>query len=198
MDYTVYKTATGEITSTCSAPEGYEPPLLAGEASLPIKANASLNYFIGTTLYEYTESELTERLKLGLDGKYAWKMPERVLVDNRSLDDVKSDQRAKVKAARDLAEAQGFVWDGSIFDSDLTSQSRIAGAVQLAMMSPAFEIEWILKDNTMRTLNAAEMMQVGAALGTHVSTLFAQGAALRQEILNATTAEAALAVNWPS
>jgi len=197
MDYVVYKIATGEITSAGSGPDDYEPHLRDGEAFLPIKASPNRNYLIDNTLFEYTDSEIAQKSKAGLDGRFMWKMPERVLIDNRSLEDAKVDQWTKVKAARNLADAQGFTWDGSTFDSDLTSQSRIAGAVQLAMMSPAFEIEWTLKDNTMRTLDATEMMQVGAALGVHVSTLFAQGATLRQAILNATTVEEVLAVNWP-
>jgi hypothetical protein len=92
-----------------------------------------------------------------------------------------------MKASRTLAEHGGFTWDGSVFDSDPTSQNRITGAVTLAMLSPAFAIDWTLADNTVRTLSQTDMMQVGAALGVHVGTQFAKAQAFRTLIYAAST-----------
>jgi len=73
--------------------------------------------------------------------------------DPRTLADLKAAQWELIKQARSQAEYAGFTWDGSTFDSDALSQNRITGAVTLAQMSPTFVINWILADNTTRTLN---------------------------------------------
>lgn len=93
---------------------------------------------------------------------------------------------AVIKQQREAREYGGFDWDGSSFDSDPESQRRIQGAVQLAVMAAAtgqpFEITWVLADNTTRVLTGDDMVAVGAALGAHVSAVFAQGVLLRQDI----------------
>lgn len=117
-------------------------------------------------------------------------------VDPRVLSDFKAVQWAKIKKARSAAEYAGFTWGGSTFDSDATSQNRITGAVTLAMLSPAFEIDWVLADNTTRLLDQSGMAQVGGALGVHVATQFSKGVMLRAQIEAATTREEVEAVVW--
>jgi hypothetical protein len=116
--------------------------------------------------------------------------------DPRTLETVQAAAWGAMKALRSQKEAAGFTWDGSVFDSDQVSQSRIMGAVQLAVMSPGFEIPWTLQDNTVRTLSASDMMAVGAALGGHVSAIFARAQELRVEIYAATTIAAVEAITW--
>ena len=116
--------------------------------------------------------------------------------DPRTLADLKAAQWGLIKQARSQAEYAGFTWDGSTFDSDALSQNRITGAVTLAQMSPTFVINWILADNTTRTLNQADMIAVGVALGQHVQTQFTKAQALRVAIEAATTPEDVAAVVW--
>ena len=108
-------------------------------------------------------------------------------IDPRSLQDFKDARWAGVRRERDRAEFAGFSWDGSRFDSDALSQQRIAGAVTLAMMNSAFSIGWTLADNTVRTLNAADMIAVGVALGQHVNACHERARVLRGEIDGAET-----------
>ena len=117
-------------------------------------------------------------------------------VDTRSLQDYKTIQWDAIKQSRTLAEYGGFTWDNSVFDSDAVSQNRITGAVQLAQISPGFNIEWTLADNTTRVLSAADMISVGTALGIHVGTHFAKGQALRTQIEAATTKEEVEGIIW--
>ena len=117
-------------------------------------------------------------------------------VDPRTLSDLQAAQWTQIKQARTQAEYAGFTWDGSAFDSDAISQQRITGAVALAQMSDQFSIGWVLKDNTVRTLNQTDMMQVGAALGQHVAAQFAKGVLLREQIEAAATKEEVEAVVW--
>ena len=110
-------------------------------------------------------------------------------VDPRSLQDFKDARWAEVRRERDSAEFGGFTWDGSRFDSDALSQQRITGAVTLAMMNSAYLVDWTLADNTVRSLNAADMIAVGVALGQHVNACHERGRVLRGEIEVALTAE---------
>lgn len=117
-------------------------------------------------------------------------------VDPRTLDQIKAAQWELIKAARDAAEFSSFVWDGSEFDADALSQQRIIGAAQLAEINPAFEIDWTLADNSVRTLNAAQMKSVGTALGAHVNAQHVKARGLRTQIENATTRAEVEAVTW--
>ena len=117
-------------------------------------------------------------------------------VDPRTLDQIKAAKWELIKAARDAAEFGSFVWDGSEFDADALSQQRIIGAAQLAEINPAFEIDWTLADNSVRTLNAAQMKSVGTALGAHVNAQHVKARGLRTQIENATTRAEVEAVTW--
>lgn len=121
-------------------------------------------------------------------------------VDPRTLDDLKAAKWEQAKAARNAAEYGGFTWDGSTFDSDPVATGRITGAAVLALMatlaSQPYSIVWTLFDNTTRTLDASQMMAVGAALGTHVQAAH-DAADARRVLINATTSAAELdAMTW--
>lgn len=116
--------------------------------------------------------------------------------DPRTLQDLKDAKWTTIKRARSQAEYAGFTWDGSTFDSDALSQNRITGAVTLAQMSSSFTIDWILADNTVRTLNQISMLQVGATLGQHVGAVFTNGVLRRAAIDAAVSVEEVEAVVW--
>jgi hypothetical protein len=127
-----------------------------------------------------------------------WNPGAEQWVDARTPDALKADKWAEIKAARDAAEHGGFTWDGSVFDSDPESQTKIVGATQLANMNPAsFLMDWTLKDNTVRTLTGAQMISVGQALAVHVNAQHVLGRTLRQQIEAATTAAEVNAIHWP-
>jgi len=118
-------------------------------------------------------------------------------IDTRSLAQVKLDQWAVVKAARDAAINSSFTWDGSAFDSDETSQRQIQGAVAAAaLVGSSFSVQWTLKDNTTRTLSYDDVVSVGRALFAWVQTNFDRGVDLREQINAATSAEAVKAIGW--
>ena len=117
-------------------------------------------------------------------------------VDPRTLSDLQVAKWEQIKRARVNAEFGGFTWDGSPFDSDAISQSRIQGALQLAALIPDFSIDWTLADNTVRALSGSELAAVGVALGLHVGTQHAKARTLRAQIEAATTADEVDAVVW--
>jgi hypothetical protein len=117
-------------------------------------------------------------------------------IDPRTLQDHKTAKWLEIKQTRSQAEYAGFTWDESVFDSDALSQQRITGAVTLAQMDAGFSIGWTLADNTVRHLSAAQMKEVGAALGVHVATQFAHAQDLRTQLDAAQTAEQVAALGW--
>lgn len=117
-------------------------------------------------------------------------------VDRRTLSALQVAKWEQIKRARVNAEFGGFTWDGSPFDSDAISQSRIQGALQLAALIPDFSIDWTLADNTVRALSGSELAAVGVALGLHVGTQHAKARVLRAQIEAAATADEVDAVVW--
>lgn len=155
----------------------------------------------GTTWYNPDDTDIEFKAQAWDDqpptGYVHWANGQnKVVALPEQLRKAKNTKWATIKQARSAAEYAGFTWDGSTFDSDATSQNRITGAVTLAQMSSDFTIDWILADNTTRTLSSTDMMQVGAALGAHVAAQFANGVLLRAQIDAATTKEAVEAVVW--
>lgn len=187
--FTLYDPQTGRITGSFTADEeSVDANTPEGMQRLPGRFGYRDGYIAEGAFVIFAERPSPE---------HQWDWATHAWVDPRSLDDLKAERWAVIKAARDTAEFGGFTWDGSVFDSDLTSQSRIQGAVQLAGLDPTgFSVVWTLADNTARTLNAAQMQQVGAALGVHVNTQHVKARTLRAEIDAATTAAEVAAVEW--
>jgi len=131
-----------------------------------------------------------------------WDAVSKQWVDVRELAVRKADKWADLKQRRGEEEFGGFTWDGSTFDSDPQSQSRIQGAAQLATLamiaSQAFSVDWTLADNTVRTLTGADMLAVGQQMGVHIMTTHATGRALREAIEAATTPEQLESIVWPT
>lgn len=120
--------------------------------------------------------------------------------DPRGLLEIKEAKISSLKGGRNKAEFAGFTWDGSVFDSDAISQSRIQGAVQLAMTlqaaGEAFSIDWTLADNTVRTLNFNDMIAVGLALGQHIQYCHGKYNQLKAQVNQCETKEQLKAIVW--
>ena len=182
--------ANGEISRilTCSE-SAVHGNLHQGESFCEVAAEVSDDT-------HYVDAGVAVPIPANTDQNKTFDYTTKQWIDQRTLDEVKTQQWELIKRSRTQAEYAGFMWDGSKFDSDQISQARITGAVSLAMMSPTFSIVWTLFDNTTRTLSQADMLQVGGALGTHVATQFAIGVSLREQIFNATTTSEVEAVIW--
>lgn len=132
---------------------------------------------------------------------WVWWAPgqNKVAGEAETLARAKAAKWGQVKATRDLVEYGNFTWDGSTFNADAESRNRIMGAVQLATLAAGagqpYAVVWTLADNGTRTLSAADMMAVGAALGARVGSAHARAAALRTQINAATTLSALEAID---
>jgi hypothetical protein len=104
-----------------------------------------------------------------------------------------------IKAARAAAEEGNFTHDGGSYQAD---KVRINGAVQLAVLAKSagtpFSEAWTLTDNTVRDLDADQVIALGVALGQYVSGLYATGRALRAQIDAAETVDEVTAIGWPA
>lgn len=133
--------------------------------------------------------------------EHTWDYASQAWVDARTLDAVKAQRWAQIKAQRDAVEFGGFTWSGDEFDSDAESQARIMGAVQMALIAAQaeqpFAIDWTLADNTVRSMSAADIVSAGLALGEHVAAAHGVARTLRAAIDACTTAAEVEAVAWP-
>jgi hypothetical protein len=120
-------------------------------------------------------------------------------LDDRTLDQVKTDKWNELKLKRTALEYAPITVDGKTYDADQISQQKIAGAIQLAqLIGPEFELEWTLSDNTAVALSAAELATVGISIGQRTQQIYDTGRWLRGEVHDAITKEAVEAVTWPA
>jgi hypothetical protein len=119
-----------------------------------------------------------------------------VWLDGRTLPEARAARIQALRDAREAAITAGFTWDGSPFDAAQLSQTRLLG-LYISSQSPSFAPQpWRLADNTWRTLTAACVAGVCAALQAHVRAQFAQFAA-REAAVNAASSIAEIdAVGW--
>lgn len=189
--YLIYKTSTGAPVSLLSTNKEVNAVrnTKEDEAYIAVPVNTDINrVYVAHGEAVYFSEKPTKYSVFN----YATKQWE----DPRTLKDLKMQQWGLIKQARETAEYAGFTWNAYVFDSDTLSQNRITGAVTLAQLSTDFSVDWVLADNTVRTLNQVEMLQVGAALGNHVAEQFSKGVILRNAIDAATSKEEVESILW--
>jgi hypothetical protein len=111
-------------------------------------------------------------------------------IDPRTIDEIKAQKWAEIKAMRDRLEFGGFEFDGGIYDSDQVSQGRIMGAA-----SADVDQVWTLADNTTAELSASQLQQLYAALQAHIASVHERGRIARQLIFEAETKEQVEEIN---
>lgn len=111
-------------------------------------------------------------------------------IDPRTLDEIKAQKWAEIKAMRDQLEFGGFEFDGGTYDSDQVSQGRIMGAA-----AANIDQVWTLADNTTAELSASKLQQLYAALQAHIASVHERGRIARQLIFDAETKEQVEEIN---
>jgi hypothetical protein len=153
----------------------------------------------GCTVTEYDEAipaapERGEHILYHL-ARAAWE-------DIRPLNALKLAKWAEIKAERERREYGTFTAStGQTIDIDQASQTRLQSVYNLAVDAKAsntdFSIDWTLSDNSVVTLNANQVIALGKQVYQHIGTLHTTARQLRNQILAATTAEQARAIQWP-
>lgn len=125
-------------------------------------------------------------------------------VADAAVDDIETARACKwaeIKGERDRLENGGFDVPGvGRFDSDADSRARIVGAVTAAKIAKdegqPFSVEWTLADNTTVMLNAEQVISVGFAMLTHITSTHEKGRVLRAQIDAAEDVDSLNAITW--
>jgi hypothetical protein len=116
-----------------------------------------------------------------------------------TLDAAKERAWVAIKSARSAAESGTFEFDGDIYDID---KLHVTGATLLASLAKSagapYSEGWTLADNSVRDLDADQVISLGIALGQRVSAIYDTARQLRTQIDAATTIEAVAAIVWPA
>lgn len=190
--FTIYSLATGQIEKQIVVPEMIG--MLAMQYDPTISGCIDGHY---SDTEFYVDSGQAVSMGARPSAHHVFNFSSKTWIDPRTLQDHRDAKWEQIKASRNATEFGPFTWDGSIFDGDTKSQNRISGAVQMAGLSPTFSTEWTLADNTVRILNASQVIQVGIALAQHVDTAYAVARTLRNQINTAPTPDEVAVINWP-
>ena len=101
----------------------------------------------------------------------AWKLRSKT---EQELQTERAQTQAQINQIRDQRVAQGFLFQGNMFDSREEDQKRIAGATQLAFMAIMSgaqpgdytwagegTFQWIAQDNTLVNMDAQTVVEFG-------------------------------------
>ena len=193
MSHTIFSTATGQITRVVSVPIGMVSRQLQGPDEDWIEGHYPDDKFY---IDGFTPVAIPEQPSPAHVFNWQTKQWE----DPRTLSDLKDQKWSELKAARDSFEFGSFVSGDHEFDSDQISQQRIGQAAQGAMFAISvgapFTQDWTLKDNSVVTFDAQQMIGVALAMGHHIGYAHTHSRQLRAAVEAATTAEEVEAINW--
>lgn len=127
-----------------------------------------------------------------VNGELLWQEP-------RSLDQVRADRWVAIQQERATREAGTFAVGGRVYQVD---QVRLVGTAVDAMIAQQLGEEysqaWVLADNSVALLSAAEVIAAARACKAFVSGLWVIGEGLRAQIYDPDlTAEQVNAIRWP-
>lgn len=95
---------------------------------------------------------------------------EVVAIPLPTLDEVKSDKIASLKADRDRLEVEDIEVDGHLYDYDEKARERINNAI-IALQASGTSILWTLADNNSVLVTAQDLVAVVSAVAVRSNTL---------------------------
>lgn len=116
------------------------------------------------------------------------------------LEDLKLIKWREIKDKRDQAEFGPFTYNNMIFDGDADAQRRLM--VYISLSKSALEKgqnitrAFILADNSVVTLEAADFVGIEQAKADQVAEVFNKAILLRDRITNASSSEELQAISW--
>ena len=100
-----------------------------------------------------------------------------------TLDELKQRARTKAKAERNRAQAAGV----DNFDTDLPAITKLNAVAIAALADPSFAVEWTMRDNSVRSLDAIQIVAAAAKIGRHLADCHAATSTILAQIDRATT-----------
>jgi hypothetical protein len=158
------------------------------------------HYVSGGAVVAYTPQQATA--KGGIPPRqHLWSNALMAWVDQRSLNDLKRDKWADIKAeaaARDLAPITVATRE---FQTDDATRALMFQKMAIAREAIAdgqpFSVDWPLDDDTVINLNANQLKAVVRAIDNRSESLRATARGLRAQIVAAANAAAVAAISWP-
>ena len=112
-----------------------------------------------------------------------------------SLDEIKAQKTATLKAERDAKEVEPITYNGSRFDYDDKARDRInAAIIALNMAGAEATLQWTTADNTNATVTAQDLRNIIAAVAMRSNTLHEQYRVAKEVVNAAETKEEVEAV----
>lgn len=204
FEVTVYNKITTEVVSsgTTQLPDTLETEtlgVLVGQLCIPRES-----YVCRNVLCKYTQSEILSRDNLQLG--WVWKMPERISVDNRALEQAKIIAYDKINNYRDLliSSFDRFTYISVVYDGNAAAQENIRVAAFIANSnSPLPEgFSWRSFDNVDVPMNKEKVLGLQSALLQSLATITFNSHKTARDLKNkielATTNEQVDAITWPT
>lgn len=159
-----------------------------GEEWQEIEDNRGVEYWLPGDKYGTPAREMKE---LG-------ELPEGATFNapEKTLDELKTDKIAALKAERDQKEVLPIEYNGNSFDYDDKARDRInAAIIALDMAGKEATLQWTTANNTNATVTAQDLRNIIAAVAMRSNTLHEQYRAAKEAINAAETKEGVEAVN---
>ena len=113
----------------------------------------------------------------------------------KTLDELKADKLAALKAERDNKEVEPIEYNGNSFDYDDKARDRInAAIIALDMAGAEATLQWTTADNTNATVTAQDLRNIIAAVAMRSNTLHEQYRIAKEAVNAAETKEEVEAV----
>ena len=113
----------------------------------------------------------------------------------KTLDELKTDKIAALKAERDQKEVLPIEYNGNSFDYDDKARDRInAAIIALDMAGAEATLQWTTADNTNATVTAQDLRNIIAAVAMRSNTLHEQYRVAKEAVNAAETKEEVEAV----
>jgi hypothetical protein len=112
-----------------------------------------------------------------------------------TLEDLKTQKKAEIAAARYDAETAGTTVNGITIDTGRDSQALITGAALAAMLDGEYSLNWKTPTGFVH-LTSPEIIAVAQAVRAHVQSCFDKEGELVARINAATTKEELDAITW--
>lgn len=128
-----------------------------------------------------------------LDGTHKW-------VETRSLEEAKADVWDEVKQKREQVICEDLETPYGVLQCRPKDRQNITDAILLAQaltaMDAPVQIDWTMADNTVVTLSAEQLTNIGLILGQKVQAAHARARELRAAIEECTSVAEVNALSW--
>ena len=101
-----------------------------------------------------------------------WNLASETWVDQRSVDEVRLEQKRAVKARRDRAIYAGISIAGLQIATDDVSQQRIMSVALSATMDPNYEVKWKISSDVFVTLSSQEILFIAQEVRNYIQACF--------------------------